>query len=134
LAQPKLTRQTKPALAAAVTIIGALLAGCGYGGGADGITGKSIRYQVEYSGSPQTGITHRAISIVYATNEGLLEQDNVGLPWTKVVGSASPGFNASVKAQFYGFGTIICRILADDKLIQNKSSGEEPYPSVECST
>jgi len=109
-----------------------LPAGCGYVGGDNSIVGKSIRYQVEYSGSPHTGLANRAVIISYSTGEGTKEQHNVGLPWTVAVGTAPPGFSASVKAQFYGYGTVVCRILADDKLVVDATSTEEPYPTVEC--
>lgn len=122
----------KPILVTAVATLAAAVAGCGGVSGSHGIAGKSIRYQVEYVGSPQTGLAHRAVLISYATNDGIQEQRNVGLPWTTVVTPAGPKLTASVQAQFYGFGTIICRILADDKLIQQHTSPEEPYPKVEC--
>jgi hypothetical protein len=117
-----------------ILAVALLLAGCGHGGG-DDITGKSIRYEVEYYGSPQTGLANRAVIISYAApDEGVQEQRNVQLPWTKDVGGAPAGFTASVKARFYGFGTIVCRILADDELIVHETSMEEPYPQVECAT
>jgi hypothetical protein len=98
------------------------------------ITGTVIRYQVEYTSSPQDLANHGALSISYSTGDGQLEQKNVSLPWTKVVGTAKPGFTASVEAQLSGFGTISCRILADSKVIQSRTSAEEPYPAVQCST
>jgi hypothetical protein len=109
-----------------------LPAGCDVVGGEKSITGRSIRYQVEYSGSPQTGLANRAVIISYATGEGLKEQHNVALPWTLAVGTAPAGFSASVTAQFYGFGTVVCRILADNELIVSVTSKDEPYPTVEC--
>jgi hypothetical protein len=107
-------------------------AGCGHVGVDNAVTGKSIRYQVEYFGSPQTGLANRAVIISYSTTEGIKEQHNVGLPWTFAVGTVPAGFSASVKAQFYGYGTVVCRILADDELVVNATSREEPYPTVEC--
>jgi len=98
------------------------------------ITGKTIRYQVEYNPSAQDLVHHNALSISYSTSEGQREQKNVSLPWTRVVGTAQPGFKASVTAQFSGFGTIACRILANNKVIQSRTSAEEPYSTVECST
>jgi hypothetical protein len=98
------------------------------------ITGQTIRYQVEYNPSAQDLVHHSALSISYSTSEGQREQKNVSLPWTRVVGTAQPGFKASVTAQFSGFGTIACRILADNKVIQSRTSAEEPYSIVECST
>ena len=78
--------------------------------------------------------SHGALIISYSTGDGQQEQKNVSLPWTKVVGTAKPGFTASVEAQFSGFGTITCRILADSKVIQSRTSAEEPYTAVQCST
>lgn len=101
---------------------------------ASGITGKTIRYQVEYTNSPEAGLDQDALSITYSTNDGQQGQKAVTLPWTKSIGTAKPGFKASVKAQFDGYGTIACRIVADGKVIQNRVSAEEPYPVVECST
>lgn len=126
------TRLVKPVVSTLVVAFGATLSACGSSGGGDGIAGKTIRYQVEYYGSPQTGTAHRAVTISYAANDGRQEQHDVGLPWDTAVGPASSKFTPSVKAQFYGFGTIICRILADDNVIQEKASTEEPYPTVEC--
>jgi hypothetical protein len=137
LAPTNFTRLLKAALtpvvvtSAAVTSAAALVA-CGNGAGGDGIAGKTIRYQVEYFGSPQTGQAHRAVTISYTSHEGRQEKHLIALPWTTVVGTAHSGFTPAVKAQFYGFGTIICRILADDELIQQEMSAEEPYPTVEC--
>jgi len=37
-----------------------------------------------------------------------------------------------VTAQFYGYGTVVCRILADGKLIVSVRSREGAYPTVEC--
>lgn len=128
MAPTNLARLVKPV----VVIVAATLAGCAGSGGADGISGKSIRYEVGYFGSPQTGSSDRALFISYSTNDGLQEQRNVGLPWAVVSGTAGSGFKASVKAQFYGFGTIICRITADDRLVQERTSAEGPYPTVEC--
>ena len=113
-------------LAASVASCGALRPG-------EDITGKVIRYQVEYTNSPEDLSDHDALSISYSTNDGQQEQTKVSLPWTKVVGSAKPGFKASVKAQFSGFGTIACRIIADNKVIQSRMSAEAPYSEVECS-
>lgn len=132
LVPANLTRLVKPVLATVVVAFGTTVAACGGTGGDDGIAGKTIRYQVEYYGSPQTGTAHRAVTISYATDDGRQEQHDVGLPWDTAVGPASSRFTPSVKAQFYGFGTIICRILADDNVIQEKTSMEEPYPTVEC--
>ena len=132
MAQPKLTRPAKPILVHVLAATAALAAGCGDGGGSADIAGKSIRYQVEFYGSPQTGIAHRAVTISYSTSEGLQEQHNVGLPWTTTVGTAGRKFTPSVTAQFYGFGTIVCRILADDALVTTSASQEAPYPTVEC--
>lgn len=97
------------------------------------ITGKSIRYEVEYFGSPEDALSRSALHITYTTNEGQQVQKDVGLPWTKAVGSAKPGFKATVKAQFSGFGTIACRIVANGKVIKHQASAEEPYAIVECS-
>ena len=132
MAPTNLTRLVKPVFGPVVVTLGATLAACGAGGSDADITGKTIRYQVEYSGSPLTGRAHQALVVSYSTKDGPAEQRNVGLPWTTVVGTASPGFTASVKAQFYGYGTIVCRIVADNKLIQEHTSTQEPYPTVEC--
>jgi hypothetical protein len=115
-------------------VLAASVASCGALRPNDDITGKKIRYQVEYTNSPEDLSAHGALRISYSTNDGQQEQKNASLPWTKVVGSAKPGFKATVKAQFGGFGTISCRILADDKVIQSRTSTEQPYPEVECST
>ena len=97
------------------------------------IVGKIIRYQVEYHSSPVGKLSNSAVSIRYSTNDGEQEQRMVTLPWTKVVGSAREGFEPTVRAQFYGFGTISCRILADGKLVMEKVSSQEPYAVAECS-
>lgn len=109
----------------------ATVSACGLGGG--DITGKSIRYQVEYTGAPEDELSHTAVFIRYSTNDGEQEQKLVGLPWTKVVGAARPGFKPSVKAQFYGFGTIACRIVANRKVIVQEMSVEGPYSVAVCS-
>ncbi len=132
MAPTNFTRLLKAVLTTVVVTSAAALAGCEIDVGGDGIAGKTIRYQIEYFGSPQTGQAYRAITISYASNEGRQEKHLVALPWTTVVGTAHSGFTPAVKAQFYGFGTIICRILADDELIQQEMSAEEPYPTVEC--
>ena len=133
LARPtKLIRLATRAVPCVLLAVALPLAGCGHVGGDISIVGKSIRYEVEYFGSPQTGLANRAVIITYATSEGLKEQRNAGLPWTAAVGTAPAGFSASVTAQFYGFGTVVCRILADDELIVSVRSMEEPYPTVEC--
>ena len=108
--------------------------GCGGRSGGSDLAGKIIRYQVEFHGSPATGTATRALFISYATEDGPREQQDVGLPWTTVVSPTSSRFTASVKAQFYGFGTIVCRILADDSLVDMQTSMEEPYPTVACKT
>ena len=132
LARPtNLIRLLTRAVPCVLLAVALVPAGCGHRGD-NSITGKSIRYQVEYSGSPQTGLANRAVIISYSTGEGLKEQHNVALPWTVAVGTAPAGFSASVKAQFYGYGTVVCRIVADDKLIVSVRSREEPYPTVEC--
>ncbi len=123
-------------LPALVVAMAAALTGCGSDGGSAGAGagagGKSIRYQVDYFGSPQTGPANRAMTISYATKDGTTELQNVPLPWATIVDAPGAGFTASVKAQFYGFGTISCRIMVDDQLIQQYTSREDPYPKVEC--
>jgi hypothetical protein len=132
LARPtNLIRLLTRAVPCVLLAVALVPAGCGHRGD-NSITGKSIRYQVEYSGSPQTELANRAVTISYSTGEGLKEQHNVALPWTVAVGTAPAGFSASVTAQFYGYGTVVCRIVADDKLIVSVRSREEPYPTVEC--
>jgi hypothetical protein len=116
----------------AVTLA-ATIAGCDAVRQSGDITGKSIRYEVEYYGSPEDALSHSALTIRYTTNEGQQEQKDVGLPWTKAVGSAKPGFKASVTAQFSGFGTIACRIVANGKVVKQQTSAEDPYAVVECS-
>lgn len=96
------------------------------------VAGKTIRYQVEYVSSPLSQLSNTAVSISYSTNDGRQEQRMVALPWTKVVGPAEAGLKPTVQAQFYGFGTISCRILADDKLVMEKVSQEGPYSVAEC--
>ena len=91
-----------------------------------GIAGKIIRYEVGFISSPEDLLSHTAVSINYSTNDGQQEQRNVGLPWTKSVGTAAPGFTAAVKGQCCGFGTIECRILADGKVIGQHNSTEDP--------
>lgn len=118
---------------ALMATLAATLASCGVFRGSDDITGKTIRYQVEYINSPQDALSKDALAISYSTNDGQQEQKNVRLPWTKVVGPAKPGFKASVRAQFNGFGTIICRIVADGAVIEEMVSNEDPYAVVECS-
>lgn len=114
-----------------VATLTATVTGCGALRGND-IAGKTIRYQVEYSGSPQDALSNRALVIDYTTTDGRQEQRSIVLPWTKVVGVAGRGFKPSVKAQFEGFGTIACRIVADSRVIAEQTSSEEPYPTVEC--
>ena len=108
-------------------------AGCGSYRGDSDILGKTIRYQVEYYDAPEDAQANSALSIEYSSTEGRQQQSDVGLPWTKVVGTAESGFTASVKAQFDGYGTIACRIVADGKVIEQQWSPTEPYPTVECS-
>lgn len=72
------------------------------------------------------------MTLGYSTHDGQQELRNVELPWTLAVGAAGAGFTPSVKAQFYGFGSITCRILAGDKVIQQQTSSEDTYPTVEC--
>ncbi|WP_313674239.1 hypothetical protein, partial [Mycolicibacterium sp.] len=55
------------------------VAGCGDFRDAAAITGKTIRYQVEYFGSAVDTLSHRALSITYSTNEGEQQQKNVSL-------------------------------------------------------
>ena len=112
---------------AAMTATGCALAG------QHNVVGKSIRYQVEYQGSPLDRMSHSALSVTYTTNDGLQEQTGIQLPWTEVTGTAGPRLRPSVKAQFDGYGSITCRIFADNKLIvERKSPPEIPYPAVEC--
>ena len=99
-----------------------------------GIAEKIIRYEVGFISSPSDQLSHRALSISYSGNDGQQEQTNVGLPWTKSVGSARPGFTAKVRAQFDGTGFIECRIVADGKVIAERISTGDPYPVVECSS
>jgi len=109
------------------------LAGCGDFRDSTAITGKTIRYQVEYFGSSVDTMSHSALTITYSTDEGEQQQKNVSLPWTKSIGPAGRGFTASVKAQFNGFGTISCRIVADSEVIVTQTSSLDPYAAVECS-
>jgi hypothetical protein len=108
------------------------VAGCSHFGD-DAVTGKTIRYQVEYYGSSVDSLSHSALAITYSTSEGEQEQRNVSLPWTKSIGPATRGFTPSVKAQFNGLGTIICRIVADSDVIVTQTSREDPYAKVACS-
>lgn len=115
-----------------MAVIIASVGGCGVlhrTAGIAGIAGKIIRYEVGFISSPEDLLSHRAVSINYSTNDGQQEQRNVGLPWTKSVGTAAPGFTAAVKGQCCGFGTIECRILADGKVIDQHTSTEDPYPA-----
>ena len=101
--------------------------------GQHNVVGKSIRYQVEYQGSPLDRLSPSALSITYTTNDGLQEQAGIQLPWTEVIGTAGPQLRPSVKAQFDGYGSITCRIFADNKpIVERKSPPAEPYPAVEC--
>lgn len=118
----------------ALTALAVLVAGCNPVRPDQGITGKTIRYQVEFFGSPVDRLSHTALNITYATSDGAETQKNVSLPWTKVIGPAGRGFTASVKAQFNGFGIIVCRIVADSKVVVKKASPQEPYAEVACST
>lgn len=117
-----------PLLLAMATVV----AGCNPPGSA-GLTGKTIRYQVEYYSSALDSQSHSALTIVSSTNEGEEQQRNVSLPWTKAIGPANRGLTASVKAQFDGFGTISCRIVADGEVVVTQTSAQQPYPTVECS-
>ena len=108
--------------------------GCGFMHRDAGIADKIIRYEVGFISSPDDRLSHSALSISYSTNDGQQEQTNVALPWTKGVGAARPGFTAKVRAQFDGFGTIECRIVADGKVIDERVSAGDPYPVVECSS
>lgn len=97
------------------------------------VVGKSIRYQVEYQESPLDRLSHTALSITYTTNDGPQEQKAVPLPWTIVIGTAGPRLRPSVTAQFDGYGSITCRVFADNKLIVERiSPSTDPYPAVEC--
>jgi hypothetical protein len=117
----------------AVLALTEAVAGCGDFRDAAAITGKTIRYQVEYFGSAVDAQSHSALTITYSTNEGEQQQRNVSLPWTKSIGPAGRGFTASVKAQFNGFGTISCRIVADSEVIVTQTSSLDPYAEVACS-
>lgn len=111
---------------AAMTATGCAIAG------QHNVSGKSIRYQVEYQASALDRLSHGALSITYTTNDGPQEQKDIQLPWTKDIGTAGPRLRPSVKAQFDGYGTIICRIFADNRLIVERTSPEDPYPVMEC--
>lgn len=100
--------------------------------GTNNVAGKPIRYQVEYQASALDRLSQGALSITYTTNDGPQEQTDIVLPWMKVVGTLRSGMKPSVKAQFNGYGTIICRIFADNRLIVERTSPEDPYPVVEC--
>ena len=78
------------------------------------------------------GVRTDGIEFGYSQHPGE-EQKLVPLPWNKVIATAKPGFKASVKAQFYGFGTISCRIVADGEVLQTQVSTAGPYSVVECS-
>lgn len=97
------------------------------------VAGKTIRYQVEYISSPVSQLANRAVTISYSTNEGKQEERMVVLPWTTVVGPVKAGFKPTIRAQFLGFGVISCRILADDKLVNQTVSQQDPYAVAECS-
>lgn len=108
------------------------VAGCDALLSADIIAGKTIRYQVEYSGPSQDAGSDRALFVEYSTSDGPQRQTDVELPWTKVVGVAPRGFEASVKVQYDGFGDIACRIVADSTVIAEQTIIQQPYPVVEC--
>ena len=93
--------------------------------------GKTIRYQVGFLNSADSS-ANTALSITYSTPDGMQQQQDVGLPWTAVVAAAA-GFTPSVSVQFNGFGSIECRIVADNVVIEERTSQQEPYPKVECS-
>jgi hypothetical protein len=116
----------------ALVVLVATTAGCGTAEPGGDITGKTIRYEVEYLGASEDALSHTALNISYSTSDGQQEQAEVSLPWTTVVGTAERGFTASVSAQFNGFGTIMCRIVADDTVIEQRSSTQDAYPVVEC--
>lgn len=100
--------------------------------GTHNVAGKPIRYQVDYQASALDRLSRGALSITYTTNDGPREQSDIELPWMKVVGTLRSGMKPSVKAQFNGYGTIVCRIFADNRLIVELTSPEDPYPVVEC--
>ena len=114
-----------------VATLATTVAGCGALSGSD-ITGKTIHYRLEYSGAAQDGASNRALVIDYTTNDGRREEKNSALPWTQVVGVAQRGFTPSVRAQLDGFGSIVCRIVADGKVLAQQTSADGPYPAVEC--
>jgi hypothetical protein len=127
-----MNRLVSPVVAAVVVILGAALAGCGKPGDDVDIAGQSIRYEISYSAYPPSGLLRRAISLSYSTNDGQQDQRDVPLPWNTVVDTARAGFVPSITAQFSGYGSITCRILAGDKVIQLNTSPEGTYPAVEC--
>lgn len=75
--------------------------------GQHNVSGKSIRYQVEYQASALDRLSDGAVSITYTANDGPQEQKDIQLPWTKVIGTAGPRLRPSVKAQFDGYGTAV---------------------------
>ena len=128
----KTSRLVSPVAAGVLVMLGAVPTGCGNTGDAVAIAGQSIRYEISYSAYPQSRLVRRAISLSYATNDGQQDQRDVPLPWNAMVDTPRAGVVPSVQAQFYGYGTITCRILAGDRLIQLSTSPEGTYPTVEC--
>lgn len=127
-----MSRSVGPVVAAVVVLLGAALAGCARAGDDVDIAGQSIRYEISYSVYPPSRLTRRATTLSYTTNDGLQERRDVPLPWNAVVDTARAGFVPSVKAQFHGYGSITCRILSGDRVIQMLTSPEDTYPTVEC--
>ncbi len=96
------------------------------------VAGKTIGYQLEYYTMPGNALSRYALSISFATNDGPEQQKGVLLPWSKDIGAAQPGFTPSLKAQFNGYGTLVCRILADGEVVASAISAEDAYAVVEC--
>jgi hypothetical protein len=127
-----MNRWLSPVVTPVAVMLVVVLSGCGRSDDDVDIAGQSIRYEVSYSAYPPSHLVGRAIGLSYSNDDGQQDRREVALPWNAVVDTAPAGFVASVKAQFYGYGTITCRILAGDKVIRMNTSPEGTYPTVEC--
>jgi hypothetical protein len=88
--------------------------------------GKTIRYEV-------TGGSGTAQNVTYMLNDGEEQDAQAALPWSKDF-TAKEGFEAFVvTAQNGGSGSISCKIIADGKVLTEKTSNGQ-YAVVTCST
>ena len=91
----------------------------------EGNAGKTARYEVSGSASVANNVT-------YEINNGMQQNNNVVLPWSKEF-TIGKGFQPLVvNAQNAGGGSISCRILVDGGVVSDHTSTGQ-YAVVSCS-